>query len=465
MRKSENAAGGRAALVLAVAAVGWAVALGAAPAHASRETRRTPVVAAVESAGPATVNITSTQAVVDQANPFMRGDPFFDEFFSRFMNPRASTAQNLGTGVIINRDGFVLTNEHVLAGATQIRVGLSDGRQFDAELVGGDPASDLAVVRVKTGEPLPTPKLGDSDEVMIGETVIAIGNPFGLNSTVTTGVLSAVNRSIRGDGREYHGFLQTDASINPGNSGGPLLNMDGEVIGINTAILGNAQGIGFAIPINRARRIVDDLIQHGEVQPAWLGVFLQELTPALRDAMGSAQSTGVLVSNVFAGTPAAAAGMQRGDIVTSLEGSPVHSRREFYEISRGLTVGGRAKVGLDRSGKKLQLEVGTEPFPEVRADELAQVLLGLDLADRTPALARKYGLSADRGLVVQHVVPHSAAQERGIRPGDLILQLGEDRVDDRGALRKAIPKILGQDGVVVVVQRGRAYGSVMLELW
>src|SRR5262249_34570209 len=243
-----------------------------------------------------TVNITSTQVVVDQANPFLRGDPLFDEFFRRFMNPRASTAQSLGTGVIITKDGFVLTNEHVLAGATQTRVTLSDGRQFDAELVGGDPASDLAVVRVKTGEPLPTPKLGDSDDVMIGESVIAIGNPFGLNSTVTTGVLSAVNRSIRGDGREYHGFLQTDASINPGNSGGPLLNMDGEVIGITTAILGNAQGIGFAIPINRARRVVDDLIQHGEVQPAWLGIFLQELTPALREAMGSAESAGVLVS-------------------------------------------------------------------------------------------------------------------------------------------------------------------------
>ena len=465
MRKSENAARRRAGLALLAAALPWAATGPAAPARASRETRRTPVVAAVESAGPATVNITSTQVVVDQANPFMRGDPIFDEFFSRFMNPRASTAQSLGTGVIINRDGFVLTNEHVLAGATQIRVGLSDGRQFDAELIGGDPESDLAVVKVKTGEPLPTPKLGDSDDVMIGESVIAIGNPFGLNSTVTTGVLSAVNRSIRGDGREYHGFLQTDASINPGNSGGPLLNMDGEVIGINTAILGNAQGIGFAIPINRARRIVEDLIRHGEVQPAWLGVFLQELTPALRDAMGSAQSSGVLVSNVFAGTPAAAAGVQRGDIVTSLEGSAVHSRREFYEISRGLTVGGRAKLGLDRSGKKLELELAAEKFPEARADELAQVLLGLDLADRTPALAQKYGLSADRGLVVQHVVPHSAAQERGIRPGDLILQLGQDRVDDRGALRKAIPKILGQDGVVVVVQRGRSFGSVMLELW
>jgi serine protease Do len=437
----------------------------ALPAAASRESRRTPVVIAVESATPAVVNITSTQVVVDQANPFLRGDPIFDEFFSRFMNPRPSTAQSLGTGVIIDKDGFVVTNEHVLAGATQIRVGLSDGRQFDAELVGGDPASDLAVVRIKTKDALPTPKLGDSDGVMIGEGVIAIGNPFGLNSTVTTGVLSAQNRSIRGDGREYHGFLQTDASINPGNSGGPLLNMDGEVIGINTAILGNAQGIGFAIPINRARRIVDDLIRHGEVQPTWFGLWLQELTPALREAMGSDQATGVLVANVFDGTPAVAAGIRRGDIVTSLDGSPVHSRREFYDIARSITVGDRAKLSLDRSGKKIAVEVEAEPFPEARADDLAQVLLGMDLEDRSPALEKKFGLRADHGLVVRRVVPHSAAEERGLRPGDLVLQLGQDRVDDRVALRKAIPKILGQDGVVVVVQRGRAFGSVMLELW
>jgi serine protease Do len=448
----------------------WAAVLAAcvaAPhsAFADRESRRTPVVTAVESAAPATVNITSTQVVVDQANPFLRGDPMFDEFFRRFMNPRPSTAQSLGTGVIINKDGFVLTNEHVLAGATQIRVGLSDGRQFDAELIGGDPASDLAVVRIKTADPLPTPKLGNSDDVMIGEGVIAIGNPFGLNSTVTTGVLSATNRSIRGDGREYHGFLQTDASINPGNSGGPLLNMDGEVIGINTAILGDAQGIGFAIPITRAMRIVNDLIRHGEVQATWFGIWLQELTPALREAMGSAQATGVLVSNVYDGTPAAAAGIRRGDILSALDGTPVHSRREFYEIARSTTVGERAKFALDRSGKKLTIEVEAERFPEARADELAQALLGLELAERTPALAKQYGLRGDRGLVVRHVAPHSAAEDRGLREGDLLLQLGQERVDDRVSLRKAIPKILGQDGVVVVVQRGRGIGSVMLELW
>jgi len=437
----------------------------AASASADQSSRRTPVVAAAESGAPSTVNIVSTQQVVDSGNPFVRGDPFFDEFFRRFMNPRPSTAQSLGTGVIIHRDGYVLTNEHVLAGATQIRVSLADGRQFDAELVGGDPASDLAVVRVHADGPLPAPKLGDSDAVMIGETVVAIGNPFGLNHTVTTGVLSAVNRSIRGDGREYHGFLQTDASINPGNSGGPLLNLDGEVIGINTAILGNAQGIGFAIPINRASRIVDDLIHHGEVVPAWLGIWLQELTPKLREALGAQLSTGVLISTVYEGTPAASAGVRRGDVLVAIDGTDIRARRDFYEIARSLTVGQRAKLALDRSGERIAIEVLAEKFPETRADEFAQILLGFELAERSAELARKFGVEAQRGMFVARVVPHSAAEERGLRSGDLVLQIGQERVDDRMSLRRAIPKILGQDGVVVVVQRGRQYGSVMLELW
>ena len=425
--------------------------------YADQVSRRTPVVAAAESGAPSTVNIVSTQTVADSGNPFVRGDPFFDEFFRRFMNPRPSQTQSLGTGVIINSAGYVLTNEHVLSGSTQIRVSLADGRTFDAELVGGDPASDLAVVLLHADGPLPAPRLGDSDAVMIGETVVAIGNPFGLNHTVTTGVLSAVNRSIRGDGREYHGFLQTDASINPGNSGGPLLNMDGEVIGINTAILGNAQGIGFAIPINRARRIVDDLIRHGEVLPAWLGIWLQELTPKLREALGAEHSTGVLISAVYENTPAGTAGVRRGDVLVAVDGAEVRTRRDFYEIARSLTVGQRTKLALDREGTRTLIEVEAERFPEARADEFAQVLLGLELKD--------HGAAPQRGMVVARVVPHSAAEERGLRAGDVVLQIGRERVDDRTSLRRAIPKILGQDGVIVVVQRGPQYGSVMLELW
>ena len=209
----------------------------AAPAAAASDARRTPVVLAVQRVVPATVNITTTQQVHRRVNPFFRGDPFFEEFFGMFLDPRPSTHQTLGTGVIIGSERHVLTNQHVLAGASEIRVTLADGREFEGELLGSDPETDLAVLAIGTDEELPVAPLGDSEDLLIGETVIAIGNPFGLGHTVTTGVLSATNRSIRSARGEFHGFLQTDASINPGNSGGPLVNIEGDVIGINTAII------------------------------------------------------------------------------------------------------------------------------------------------------------------------------------------------------------------------------------
>jgi S1-C subfamily serine protease len=303
-------------------------------AAADVESRRTPVVRAIERVAPATVNITSTQEIRGRVNPFFRSDPFFDEFFGRFLDRRP--VQSLGTGLIISSEGHVLTNQHVLAGATQIHVALSDGREFEGELIGADPETDLAVVQIRSREPLPFVELGSSDELLIGETVIAIGNPFGLHHTVTTGVLSAENRSIRSHEREYHGFLQTDASINPGNSGGPLLNLDGEVIGINTAIFREAEGIGFAIPINRAKRVVDDLLAHGEVIPVWLGLTLQDLTQALRDAFSTRARSGVLITHVFDDSPADRAKLRRGDILLELDGTKIGSRRNYFEVLAGL---------------------------------------------------------------------------------------------------------------------------------
>jgi serine protease Do len=360
--------------------------LGPAPAGADRESRRTPIVRAVERVAPATVNITSLQ-VVREASPFASsGNPLFDEFWDRFFDPRPRNSQSLGTGVIIDAAGHVLTNEHVLAGATQTRVTLADGREFDGEIVGLDPDNDLGVLRLMTEDPLPIAPLGDSESLMIGETVIAIGNPFGLNHTVTTGVLSATHRSIRGrrsargNARDFHGFLQTDASINPGNSGGPLVNVDGEVIGVNTAILGNAEGIGFAIPITRARRIVEELIEHGEVAPSWLGVLLQDLTPALRGSMGIQAPSGAVVTHVFEGSPAAEAGLRRGDVVLALEGTRVRSRRAYFEILGGLTDGGRARIEVERGGKELTFALVARAFPEDRADSIAKILLGLEVS-------------------------------------------------------------------------------------
>ncbi len=431
-------------------------------AQADQKSRRSPIVRAVEAVAPATVNITSTQRILGPGNPFFRGDPFFEEFFRRFRAPRARTEENLGTGVLIG-EGYVLTNEHVLAGTTQIRVTLSDGREFDAELIGGDPATDLAVARVLTNERLPAAPPGNSDKLMIGETVIAIGNAFGLNHTVTTGVLSGVNRSIRNRDREYHGFIQTDASINPGNSGGPLLNIDGELIGINTAILSKAEGIGFAIPINRVIRVVDDLIAYGEVVPTWLGLRLQELTPALRGALDTRTSGGALVSFVFDDSPAAKVGIRPGDILQKFDSTQVREMRNYFEILRGLTPGDTATMTLERGDETLEVRVRAEAFPEERAEELGEILLGIEVTELTPQLVERYQ-TAGRGLMVNRIVPRSPAAVRGIRRGDVILRVNQDLIPDRVAFRKAITKLRGRGRVMLLVQRGLRGYPVTLEL-
>ncbi len=424
-------------------------------AAADVESRRTPVVRAIERVAPATVNITSTQEIRRGVNPFFRSDPFFDEFFGRFLDRRP--VQSLGTGLIISPEGHVLTNQHVLAGATQIHVVLSDGREFEGELIGADPETDLAVVQIRSREPLPFVELGSSDDLLIGETVIAIGNPFGLHHTVTTGVLSAENRSIRSREREYHGFLQTDASINPGNSGGPLLNLDGEVIGINTAIFREAEGIGFAIPINRAKRVVDDLLAHGEVIPVWLGLRLQHLTQALRDAFSTRARSGVLITHVFDDSPADRANLRRGDILLELDGTKIGSTRNYFEVLAGLTDGDRARLAIDRGGERHQLDARAEIFPESRADELGQILLGVEVAEPR-------GGQASRGLVVRRVIPRSSADYTGIQPGDVIRKINQDPVEDRIAFRKAITKLRGRGQVLLLVQRGRYGYHVTLDL-
>ncbi|MEE9281627.1 MAG: trypsin-like peptidase domain-containing protein [Myxococcota bacterium] len=432
-------------------------------AGADSGSRRTPVVRAVQRVAPATVNITSTQEVRQRANPFFRRDPFFEEFFGRFLDPRR-TVQSLGTGLIISPQGHVLTNAHVLAGATQIHVALSDGREFDAELIGADPETDIALVQIHASEPLPHVELGSSDDLLIGETVIAIGNPFGLHHTVTTGVLSAENRSIRSGEREYHGFLQTDASINPGNSGGPLLNIDGDVIGINTAIFREAEGIGFAIPIDRAKRVVDDLLTHGEVIPVWLGLRLQDLTRSLRDAFSARGPGGVLITHVFDDSPAQRSKLRRGDILMKLDGTKIGSTRNYFEVLAGLTDGDRAPLEIDRVGDRHQLEARAEIFPESRADELGQILLGVDVVELTPQLARAQGIEARNGLVVRQVIPRSSADYARLRPGDVILRINREPVQDRVAFRKAITKLRGRRQVLLLVQRGRYGYSVPLDL-
>jgi len=433
-------------------------ALAAAPAAAEDPfLRRTAAVQVVEKVGPAVVNIT-TQRVVEGASPFSpfaTGDPFFDQFFRDFFEPRVPrTAQSLGSGVVIDASRHVLTNEHVVARATRIQVTLADGRDFEATLVGADPDNDLAVLRVETGEAVPWVEPGSSSDLLVGEPVIAIGNPFGLSNTVTTGVVSALDRSIRQQDRTFHGFLQTDASINPGNSGGPLLNAEGELIGVNTAIYSGAQGIGFAIPIDVAKRVVGELIEHGAVLPVWLGLDLQDLDPRLVEVMQLPERvSGALVSRVRERGPAARSGIARGDVLMRLDGRPLHSAHEFYEMLERVTTGQTLELEVWRDGTTRRFRAAAAALPENAVEEIAVEKLGVRLAPGERG-----------GFVVQEVRSGSGAARIGVQSGDVISHINGRALADPDALRRALLDLRGRDRALVMVLRGRGRYHVTIPL-
>jgi Do/DeqQ family serine protease len=418
--------------------------------------RRTTTVTVVEEASPAVVSIT-TEQIVQPSNPFrpLTGDPFFDQFFNDFFEPRGpGTVENLGSGVLIDAERHVLTNEHVVSRANRIKVSLADGREFDAKLIGADPNNDIAVLQIDSDAKLPWIPPGTSSDLMVGEPAIAIGNPFGLSHTVTTGVISALNRSIRTEDRVYHGFIQTDASINPGNSGGPLLNAEGKLIGINTAVYNRAQGIGFGIPIDTAKRVVRELIEHGEVSPVWLGIEFQDLDAGLISALGlPSGSHGALVNRVRPKSPALRAGVRRGDVVTQFDGQPLESARGFFERLERTTAGQELHLQVLRDGKTLEIPVRAEQIPEGLVDDLIQELTGMTL---TP--------EAQGGYRVTGVRAGSGAAQIGVREGDLILAIGGRALVDRDALRRATLELRGQPRALVVVQRGPGRYHVALPL-
>ncbi len=303
-----------------------------ASAPADQARRRDAVVEVVQKVSPAVVYIGTEQEVESR---FRGRRSFLEDFFGGAASS-GRRVQGLGSGAIIDATGIIVTNEHVIRGASAIHVVLADGRTLEAEVLGSDSANDLAVLKVSSKQPLPTAKLGTSSDLMIGETVVAIGSPFGLSKTVTAGVVSAVGRTFRAeDGRVYNDFVQTDAAINPGNSGGPLLNVDGEIIGINTAIFASAQGIGFAIPADKVRRIVDELTRFGKVRPAWVGIDTLDLPPQIAAQLGWDRSYGALVASVEPGSPAEQAGVQRGDVVAEMGGSRITDAEDFDTRVRG----------------------------------------------------------------------------------------------------------------------------------
>src|SRR5215813_886874 len=421
-----------------------AVALGllAVPARADVARRRSPVVDVVQKVGPAVVFIGAEQ-VVDRR---MRGTPLEDLLLGGGRRAQRQTVQSLGSGVIIDPSGTIVTNDHVIRGASAVHVVLADGRQIDAEVVGADAQNDLAVLRIQSKAPLPTAKLGTSSDLMIGETVVAIGAPFGLAKTVTSGVLSAMGRSFKANDQLYIDFMQTDAAINPGNSGGPLLNLDGEVVGINTAIFSGAQGIGFAIPVDKVRRIVQELRSFGKVRPAWVGINAVDISESLARRLGWERTDGVVVESVDAGSPAAAAGVEPGDVVAELGGSPVQDADEFQAKVRGYPARAAMPLVLWRNGHQISVSITPTEFPSSQADAFAWDRLGLRLAPSRGTLA------------VSAVRTESQAESFGIDKGDLIVRLNNVALDSLNAFREALISARHGRSVLLVVRRaGRNY--------
>ncbi len=434
-----------------------------------------------EHVAPAVVNISTTKTINGgRAGPFhfyfnppegFENSPFGD-FFKRFFGPqgkggggeeRKFEQRSLGSGVIVDaREGYILTNFHVIDGADGIKVKLTGGKELEAEVKGRDKKTDLALLKVKPARGMKEAVLGDSDKLRVGDWVVAIGNPFGLENTVTAGIVSAKGRVI--DQGPYDDFIQTDASINPGNSGGPLVNLAGEVIGINTAIFsrsGGNIGIGFAIPSNMANSLLPQLKTTGKVVRGYLGVLIQPVTEALAESLGLDEAQGALVAQVIKDGPSAEAGIEEGDVIVKFNGREVKTSRGLPAMVAATAVGKKVEVVVIRGGKLKTLAVKLGRLPDEEGDgeaaepEAAKNALGLSLKKLTPALAERLGSKADKGLAVAAVEPGSPAARAGIREGDVILRVNRREVASRKEFEKALEN--GKKGVhlFLVERRGQ----------
>lgn len=416
--------------------------------------------------GSAVVNI-STVKVVETSkrlkkffNPFQdRGGPF-DEFFDKFFEdmPQKRQQHALGSGFIISNDGYIVTNNHVIEKADKIEVNLQGGKEsYRAKVVGKDPETDLALLKIDVKNDLPVLEFGDSDELEVGQWIMAIGNPFGLDHTVTAGIISAKGRVI-GAG-PYDNFLQTDASINPGNSGGPLLNMEGKVIGINTAIVASGQGIGFAIPSNMAKDVISQLQKYKEVRRGWLGVTIQDVDENIAKALGMSESKGALVASVKSGDPAAKAGIQVGDVIISVNGDPVKGASDLTRTIGQMSPGQTIDMTVWREGKvkELQVTLGQRDLetaqreePQKEADSL---LLGMQLKPVNEQEAEALGLESPVGLLVTGVQDNSAADQEGIYRGDVILKANGKVVDNVSEIKDIIKQSKKKGVVMFLISR------------
>jgi serine protease Do len=427
------------------------------PVFSLENPRENAVVRAVRKTSPAVVNISSEYEVRKRLS--LPGfNPFFDSFFKDFFDPRFQqhdTGSSLGSGVIIDgRSGYILTNAHVVEKTGKLTVTLNDGREFQAQIIGVDPDSDLAVLRIESKDPLPALEMGNSDDLMIGETVIAIGNPFGFSNTVTTGVISSLGRSVRADDRIFNDFIQLDASINPGNSGGPLLSIDGALIGINTAIYAKAQGIGFAIPINKARRVVSDLIRHGEVIPAWIGLKVQTLDERLSRLFDLSGRSGLFVREVEPGSPAARSGVKEGEIVLGIGKKKVVGVSGYNSILRDFAAGDRVELHLFRDGKERTVTVEAAVFPIESALALAYDLLGIRAEGLSSRKRTARQTAQGEGVLISEIDAKAHLARIGVVPGDIVRQINDMPVSSLDDFKRGIVKYRDRESLILLIQRG-----------
>jgi serine protease Do len=403
-------------------------------------------------------------------------DDFFRRFFEEFFGElpeREFKRMGLGSGVIIDKDGYILTNEHVIDGADEIKVTLPDGREFDAEVKGTDKRSDLAVIKIDAHN-LPVAKLGDSDDLKIGEWVLAIGNPFGFaienpEPTVTVGVISALHRYLPALGRRdrsYDDLIQTDAAINPGNSGGPLVNLDGEVIGINTAIIttsGGYQGLGFAIPINKAKKILSKLIKGEKILYGWLGITIQDLNEDLRSYFGVKEKEGVIVVKVFKDSPAQKAGIEEGDLILSFDGKSVRTTRDLVRMVTSTEVGRKVVMRILRDGKEKEIvvKVGKRPEDIERLEEEREgtSFRGMEVEDITSFYQRRFHIREKEGVVIINIEDDSPAEKAGLMVGDVILKIEGKRIKNKEDFIAVVSKIKGN----CLIKTNRGYFVVKEE--
>lgn len=389
--------------------------------------------------------------------PFGEKNPFGDFFgpFSEENPPRGFEQRGVGSGFVMNRDGYILTNNHVVEDADQIKVKLTNGKEYDGKIIGRDPKTDLALIKIKASSDLQPLNLGNSDDLKVGSWVIAVGSPFGLEQTVTAGIVSAKGRVI-GSG-PYDNFIQTDASINPGNSGGPLINMKGEVVGINTAIIASGRGIGFAIPINMAKEIAPQLQEKGHVTRGWLGVSIQEVTPALAKSFDLKEKKGALVAQVVSGSPAEKAGIEQGDVIVEFDGKEVTDSKDLPRIVASTPIGKAVTIKLLRNGKALdrQVKVGEMEEKVEVAESPSHKSLGITVQNLTPEIAKGLGIKKDTGVVVTRVEPGSPAADAGIQTGDLVREVNRKPVKNVEDFVQKVEKAKGQDNILLLIQRGQ----------